>query len=140
MKNLNTKLNLGDTIYDVEEIEKFILRLFKGKDLRDIEIIPEDKSVKIILKDSLNKRITKPLCPPNIKEGTILSYYFEQKNLCLKPLRNGTFILRKGCSHNKTVRPLFSLEKKLIKNGFNKKELFLNEEDYNKYIKGDFND
>jgi len=132
---MKLSLKLGDTIYNVRDIEKFLSRLFKGKDLAHVILIPEDKSIKIVVKDSINKKIKKPLCPPNIKEGTVLAYYFEQKDLCLKPLKDGNYVLRKGCSHKKTVRPLFSLEERLIKSGFNKRELFLNEEEFRTYVK-----
>jgi len=128
-------LKLGDTTYDLKDIEKFLSRLFRGKDLDRVEIVPEEQVLRISAFDSLGNLIKKPLCPPNIKEGTVLSYYFEDKNLCLKPLRDNRFILRKGCSHKKTVRPLFSLENKFIKNAFNRRELFLNEREFNTYVK-----
>ena len=105
------EIKVGEYSFSFDEITKFLTKMFKDKDASKITIIPEEKTLKIEVRDELGNLVTDTICPPNIKEGTILGYYYLEKKLCLLPLRDGRFVLKRGCKHNKVIRPLFSLYK-----------------------------
>ena len=92
------------TNFDKEGVSNFLSLLFKDSDIIDIEI---DNVVLILTITSVTgKKIRKANVPVNIKNNDILGWYCEDYDLCLLPLRNGKFMLKKGCGKNKHIRSL----------------------------------
>lgn len=109
--NIQFELKMGNYHYNFEDIEEMLRKLFKGKYVKKVVLEPEEKTFRVSAYDELGKKVKDTVCPPNIKEGAVLGFYYSKRNLCFMPLRNSSFVLKKGCRHNKTVRPLFSLHK-----------------------------
>ena len=105
------ELAIGDQKFNLKDVEEFIEKMFKDKGGHKVIIKPEERTLKIEVLDEIGNRVKEALCPPNIKEGTILGYYYLEKKLCMLPLKDRKFIIKKGCKHNKIVRPLFSLQR-----------------------------
>ena len=110
----NIIIEMGEKKFDMNDIKKFIEKLFGYKNYK-IRMFPEQKTFKIIVTDNYGKKITKPNYPPNVKEGVVLSYYCKNLDLCLTPLKDGSFVLKRGCKNNKIIRPLFLDEHKFMK-------------------------
>jgi len=107
-------IEMDDKKFNLENIKKFINKLF-GHRGHDIKLIPEKKTFKVIITDSYGKKVSKPNYPPNVKEGAILSYYCKELDLCVTPLKDGSYVLKKGCKNSKIIRPLFLDDYKLLK-------------------------
>ena len=106
---INFVIRLEEQKISLDNVLTFLKKLFRNTDADKIVLLPESKTIKVKAYDIFGNMVNKTLCPPNIKEGSILGYYYGEYDLCMLPLREGGFILKKGCKHNKTVRPLFSL-------------------------------
>ena len=110
-EEIKFEIKMGKYYYPIEDIEEMLKKLFNKKGVNRIILEPEEKTFKVTAFDEIGNRVKDTRCPPNIKEATILGFYYNKTNLCLMPLRDSSFVLKKGCRHNKTVRPLFSLYK-----------------------------
>lgn len=110
-EEIKLELKMGKYYYPIDDIKEMLDKLFSKKGVTKILLEPEEKTFKITAYDDIGNKISDTSCPPNIKEATILGFYYNKTNLCLMPLKDSSFVLKKGCRHNKTVRPLFSLHK-----------------------------
>jgi len=92
----------------VKDVLSFLTMLFKESDKLNIKL---DRDVLTLeIRDCVGNPVNKPRYPVNIKNNNKLGWYCERYKLCLLPMFNGKYILRKGCGKNKPIRPLDAIE------------------------------
>ena len=109
MSNVTAFKEIG---LDLELTMILLHKMFKKTVVIDMVNVRSDKLF-ITISDSITgSLLIRPKVGPNIKNNATLGYYYSEYDLCIMPMRDKTFMLKKGLSGNKEIRPLFHLDKK----------------------------
>ena len=90
--------------FNLDKVNKFLTILFNETD--DIHMTTESNRTVLTVTTSLGHKVYKPKVPFNIKSNGTLGWYDSELNLCLLPIKDNKYLLRKGCGKSKPIRSL----------------------------------
>lgn len=94
--------------YNMDDVKELLDKLFRKPYYKEYNISVENEVLVLEVTDDNFNTISKIDVFPNVKNNRSLGYFDTKVNLCVLPISNDRFIIKKGCNKNIPIRPLFA--------------------------------